>query len=231
MLLDLCSLDGSEHLALGLEDQEICLLLDVEDVILQEEVIASLLTHVIDEGESKVEVVILVNGFQEAGEGVGGARLEVLDGDWKSYFFKGVLVNLVLGFWLTSGKKEGGDHVSRQGFLSELDHVQEKVSIELMISEDCGEKTIVSQILSSETVNKEPVEHPAHCLGELLRSSTNKGIPLSKSLFDELLHLLERCVLNNISSLSIEDLASEKSPKHLKHKLRVLLTLINKDLL
>lgn len=52
----------------------------------------------------------------------------------------------------------------------------------------------------------------------------------SKFLFNELPHFLERCMFDNISSLSVEDLASKQSPEHLEHQFRVLLLLIDKDL-
>lgn len=100
-----------------------------------------------------------------------------------------------------------------------------------MISQDGCKKTTVGQILGSETVDQKPVKYPRHCLCELLRASADKWVPLSKFLLNEFFHFLEGCVLNNISSLSIKNLTCKESPEYLKHKLRVLLALVNKDLL
>ena len=105
------------------------------------------------------------------------------------------------------------------------------VSIHLVIGQDGRKQTVIGQVLGGEAVDQEPVEHPAHGLGKLLGSGTDKAVPLTESLFNKLLHLLERSVLDNISALSVEDLTGEESPEHLQHQLRVLLALVHQDLL
>ena len=79
VFLNLSSLDSSENLALGLEDQEISLLLDIKNIVLQKEVLAGLLAHVLNKGKSCIEVVVLVNSFQEAREIGEKARLQLLE--------------------------------------------------------------------------------------------------------------------------------------------------------
>ena len=112
-----------------------------------------------------------------------------------------------------------------------MDHVQEKGAVNLVISKNGGEKAVICQVFCGEAVDQQPMEHPGHGLGEFLITSANQGVPLTESLLDKFLHLFERGVLNNISSLSVENLASKKSPEHLKHELRVLLALVDQDLL
>ena len=54
---------------------------------------------------------------------------------------------------------------------------------------------------------------------ELLADYGRGEVPRPISPLDKLAHFLQGGVFNNVSALSVQDLASEEAPKYLKHKL------------
>lgn len=71
------------------------------------------------------------------------------------------------------------------------------------------------------------MKKPRHCLSVLL----GRHLSIVQSPVDDVSHLLESSVLNNISTLSVENLACKKTPENLEHELRVLLGLVDQDFL
>jgi len=81
----------------------------------------------------------------------------------------------------------------------------------MRVSQNCSKKASVSKILGSETVNQKPMKDPAMELSIFLLTD----IALNVFLLNEVSHLLERCVFDDISSFTIQDFACKESPEYL----------------
>lgn len=208
--------NGSEQLALSLEDQDVGLLLDVEHEVSQQEVFTGLLSHFLDHLESFLNVVVFVNCLDKSTKSVKILLdvMVILHSHWESNLLQSISVDLISLVWLSSSKDEGSNQVFLEALRSHLDHIKVVVTIELVVSQDSGEKTSVGQVLGSEAVDQDPVNEPSVKLSVLMVGAHTLRI----LLLDEFFHSLERCVLNNISTLSVQNLTSEESPEHLKHE-------------
>jgi len=105
MLFDLRNFNRSEDLALGLENKEVSLLLDIENIVLEQEITFSMFSHSFDQTKGLVKIIILIEGLQELRERVSrGSGSQSFNGYRASDFLKGVFADLVLVVWLTVGK-------------------------------------------------------------------------------------------------------------------------------
>lgn len=226
----LADFDSSEQLALGLENEEVGLLLDVKDVVLEQEILAGVCRHFLDLLDGGVQIIVLIDSLQERGVWVTLGRVEVLQGKRKRQFLESVLVDLILFAWLSSGEQEGDDQVSGERFRSHLNEAHEIGAIHAMVSEDRGEETRVGQIFGGEAVDEEPVKHPGDGLHMLLGCKA-RGIESSEFLHEQLSHLFEGSVFHDVSAFTVENLAREEAPEDLEHELGVLLRLVDEDFL
>ena len=93
-----------------MEDKKVGLFLDVKSVALEQDVVVGFFTHLFDEGESQVKIVVFVDRFEESTEDVRATCLGDLDGNRKSDIFKSRLADLVFRVWLASRKQERNNH-------------------------------------------------------------------------------------------------------------------------
>ena len=99
---------------------------------LKQDVLTSLVCHLVCKLDSKIEIKFLEQSFSELREAI-RVNFFFLHDYWKSNLWKGVhwqrvdLLLCELSFWLwlvvTPAKEEGSNHVAHQVLRSELDHV------------------------------------------------------------------------------------------------------------
>jgi len=131
-----------------------------------------------------------------------------------------VLRKLILRTSLSFRNDSRCDQIFSQGVHLHQNNVEEVLRLE-----HGSKQGSVLDILVGEAVHKNPVDQPCVHLNELEFGD----LFIVVSLVDKVFHLLESCVFNYISSFTVKNLTGKESPENLKHQIRVVILLIDKN--